>query len=971
MKMEIGKMPLSSRCYAVALNEVALLRKLVAVLMLFWMFFALQGADNAQAVATRQQNCPTTITYGETIACSIDSPAETDVYRFTARAGDKVIVRMTNAGGLWSGVRVHEPNGNEISGCREKNPTTAEIATCTLPSDGSYQILAYDSFNGTGTGNYHLYLQRLNEPGNTVTLTFGATVPGEIATMAQMNTYSFTATAGDKVLARMTNTGDLWSGVQIYDPNGNEISGCREKSPTTAEIATCTLPSDGTYKILAYDSFNGTGTGNYHLYLQRLNRAGNATALTFGETIPGAIMTMAQMNTYSFTATAGDKVLVRMTNSGGLWSGVRIHDPNGNEITGCREKSPTTAEIATCTLPSDGVYQILVYDSFNGTGTGNYHLFTQRLNRPANAQMIASGTIQGSIHTAAQMDTYTFISEAGTKVNVRMSNTGGLWSGIRIYNPEGHEINDCRAKSPTTAEIASCTLTTAGLYQILAYDSFNGTGTGSYSLSLSCLSGGCPIQIPTDTPTPTLTFTPTFTPTPTPTLTATPTPTLTPTPTATNSPTPTLTSKPVEPDTATPTDTATPIVTPAVTPSVTDDPSTGPTVTDTPSPTVVQFDDLFGFDYELWTDPVTLRANTSAEIGIKVHRLGGKQPFANVTTRFFLGNPANGGTSLGDGTIAFLSPNGFDETSDVFWTVPDAGEYQLYAIIDPDNQISETNEANNTISRPITVLPHLEEGTDQAPPRVENFTINQGATETDSQIVMLDTAVSDPAPSSGVDQIIFIEYAYGAEANRWTPSYVSDWLDYDANRENYSWSLQPSAGLKSIQAWAIDGVGNISSHPYKAFINYMPPSDTVSQGQTRLYRHTLTAGDQITVQLTPLSGDPDLYIWAPDYETRPPWVSNSATEIDQQTFVAPISGIYQVEVQGYTEARYQLTVDIAPAATVSAAQVNAISIAEGKVTRTLPVIPVNSLPGEYASLPSIATPTGVQSVTIYLPFVQE
>ena len=120
---------------------------------------------------------------------------------------------------------------------------------------------------------------------------------------------------------------------------------------STAEIASCTLTSTGTYTILAYDSYSGTNTGDYYLHLQRLNNPGNATPIDFGQTLSGSIITPAEMDTYTFSASAGDRVLVRMSKaSGDLWPGVRIYSPDGTKL--CEAYSSATAEIASCALTS-------------------------------------------------------------------------------------------------------------------------------------------------------------------------------------------------------------------------------------------------------------------------------------------------------------------------------------------------------------------------------------------------------------------------------------------------------------------------------------------------------------------------------------------------------------------------------------------------------------------------------------------
>jgi uncharacterized repeat protein (TIGR01451 family) len=80
------------------------------------------------------------------------------------------------------------------------------------------------------------------------------------------------------------------------------------------------------------------------------------------------------------------------------------------------------------------------------------------------------------------MATYTFAASADDKVLVRMSKSSGtLWPGITVYGPDGTKL--CEAYSSSTAEIASCYLTSTGTYTILAYDGFNGTFTGDYSIT--------------------------------------------------------------------------------------------------------------------------------------------------------------------------------------------------------------------------------------------------------------------------------------------------------------------------------------------------------------------------------------------------------------------------------------------------------------------------------------------------------
>ena len=314
--------------------------------------------------------CPPGIGFGETIQCSISSPGEVDTYTFTASAGDKVLLRIADTSSdIWPEVRVRDSGG--IEQCAAYGTASAEIATCTLPGGGTYSILATDRLSAE-TGDYYLYLQRLNNPGSALPITFGQTLPGSILTPAEMDTYTFTASPGDKVLLRIADTsGDIWPEVRVYDPAGAKQ--CDAYGTASAEIATCTLPGGGTYSILATDRLSAE-TGDYYLYLQRLNNPGSALPITFGQTLPGSILTPAQMDTYTFTVTTSDTVGVRMrTVSGDLWPGIRLYGPDGTKL--CEDEAASAAEIAACPLPGSGAYTILAFDSLGGTLTGGYRLY--------------------------------------------------------------------------------------------------------------------------------------------------------------------------------------------------------------------------------------------------------------------------------------------------------------------------------------------------------------------------------------------------------------------------------------------------------------------------------------------------------------------------------------------------------------------------------------------------------------------
>ncbi|MFN8494272.1 MAG: CARDB domain-containing protein [Caldilineaceae bacterium] len=384
--------------------------------------------------------------------------------------------------------------------------------------------------------------------------------------------------------------------------------------------------------------------------------------------------------------------------------------------------------------------------------------------------------------------------------------------------------------------------------------------------------------------------------------------------------------------------------------------------------------DLSADEDGLWVDPKAPRAGQQAQMGLIVYRTGGKTP-VEVNVRFYEGDPKNGGKRIGtvDGTIPLLSPRSNGSTSAINWTPASAATYQIYAVIDPDNKVAEDNENNNTVHRTITVRAA---DLDLLAPHVDSFSINNSAPKTTSLSVKLNTTASDPLsppPSSGVANLLFIEFQYSQAAHKWVPAVNSGWLPYDSASKDYPWTLLPLAGVHYMQAWAADKAGNISIFPYTDRINYVPATDKVGQDRSRIYRIELKAQQRLQVTVTPVSGDPDLYIWAPDYVTRPPWVSNlDGTVPDSVDLVAPIAGTYQIEVYGYTAAEYQLqftTTDVS-AAQATPAQISGTS--PNKTPLSVPSIAIEDVPlvqQAVPSAPAITTAPPSQSL-IYLPLVK-
>ncbi len=311
--------------------------------------------------------------------------------------------------------------------------------------------------------------------------------------------------------------------------------------------------------------------------------------------------------------------------------------------------------------------------------------------------------------------------------------------------------------------------------------------------------------------------------------------------------------------------------------------------------------DLYGNKGDLWTDPYTVRSGQTITVGATVRRQGGmSSTMSSVDVAFFLGNPANGGAPLGVGSTGAIPGRGFHfATISVDLTSVPPGYYDLYAVIDPANQVAEFDETNNVLSYTLTVLPP---NLDTTPPVITDFRIDGGSQSTrDIQVTLELSATDDTAPA----YVFFIEYAYLQALGSWWPVNLSGWKPYDPVKHA---ALYATPGVHYVQAWVADAAGNISM-PGSAWINLLSPATPIGKEEMHPYRLRLAAGESVRVRLTSGTGDADLYVFAPDNSFI--GSSENSTPVDEVVFTATQDGVYQIEVEGYA-ASSTYTLEVLP-----------------------------------------------------------
>ncbi len=95
----------------------------------------------------------------------------------------------------------------------------------SIATGGRHTLLIGDGFNGTYTGGYGLTVQRTNNPGNATAIAFGQTLGGSVSIAGELDSYTFDASAGDKVfLAAGRSSGSVYPKIKLFGPDGSLVS---------------------------------------------------------------------------------------------------------------------------------------------------------------------------------------------------------------------------------------------------------------------------------------------------------------------------------------------------------------------------------------------------------------------------------------------------------------------------------------------------------------------------------------------------------------------------------------------------------------------------------------------------------------------------------------------------------------------------------------------------------------------------
>ena len=379
------------------------------------------------------------LTLNEDTVNEITEADERHSYSFEASAGQIVTIRLVTGGSGLSGSGFYSPFGTIYGpdgafvlalGDNPKRPKRSHREQVTFEAAGTYQVVIGPNDEGIGAEGYTItFAGDAPEPTSVpepvampdlVLSPDGATAKGalslnvdtvdEITEADERHSYSFEASAGQAVTIRLVTGGSGLSGSGFYSPFGTIYSpdgsfllalGDNPKRPKRSHREQLTFGAAGTYQIVIGPNDEGVGIEGYTITIEGdapeptsvpepvampdfVLSPNGATAkgiLTLNVETVDEITEADERHSYSFEATAGQAVTIRLVTGGSGLSGSgfyspfgTIYGPDGSFVLalGDNPKRPKRSHREKLTLGSAGTYQVVIGPNDAGIGIEGY-----------------------------------------------------------------------------------------------------------------------------------------------------------------------------------------------------------------------------------------------------------------------------------------------------------------------------------------------------------------------------------------------------------------------------------------------------------------------------------------------------------------------------------------------------------------------------------------------------------------------
>jgi uncharacterized repeat protein (TIGR01451 family) len=336
---------------------------------------------------------------GDTVSGTLNPATSTDLYQFTAAAGDQVNFTAGPNPPPTSFWRLLDPSGNAVFSDYLSNTKNG----VTLAAAGAYTLLIegdiYQNPTNAAPYSFGIVLQGNTPPPalTGTTIAIGATVNDTNATASATNFYNFTLGTTTRLIFDVLSTANSfnWS---LRGPQGlvvNQLS-FYYSDYHGSQNPMWTLPAGG-YQLWV--------TGDTGPYAFRLLDLATATPFSLGAAVAGTNTPANASTLWSFNATAQQSLYYAVGPSSGFTRTpyVIIYTPFGTELT-----TFPAVNNQPLVMPVAGTYVVDVSTAPEDLATNGTYGFTLGPINNGTQPLAIGATVNGALTSAGQKQFYTF-----------------------------------------------------------------------------------------------------------------------------------------------------------------------------------------------------------------------------------------------------------------------------------------------------------------------------------------------------------------------------------------------------------------------------------------------------------------------------------------------------------------------------------------------------------------------------------
>ncbi len=203
------------------------------------------------------------------------------------------------------------------------------------------------------------------------------------------------------------------------------------------------------------------------------------TSTTYGRVNSSALTITREIHQYTFSATEGDRIIIRMNRaSGTLEPRIELYDLSGNLLVQAGTGS-AWAQITDLYIHNSGSYEFRCMDG-SGPGRGDYTVSVQNTSQPGGAVVLEyDDVVQDSIREYSEMKAYQFFAYINESVKLQViSIDGTIDPRIELFDPNGSRIGT--ETGTVEVNLVENALGMTGMYTVLISDNFASEIGGFY-----------------------------------------------------------------------------------------------------------------------------------------------------------------------------------------------------------------------------------------------------------------------------------------------------------------------------------------------------------------------------------------------------------------------------------------------------------------------------------------------------------